>query len=359
MGRGGNNKTENKIQAGHFICIDLMPHAMVSSEGWEFYRFSKRAGSKAGVTEMRKEAMSGRVDLRLALFSGLILIILLAFFALKYKGNSPDLESVVSRIAKKSETVSRMRINLLKSADTEKGAVMADTDQLSRTLADQSLEAAAAVERDRLELSSLIEHDALDSERNLLKEFDNCWAQFQRIDKVLLEFAVENTNIKAASLSFNQGIRALERFENSLMDLVGDNASSIQHFQIVSAVSAALVAGLKIQYLHAPHIAAANDEEMDRIEQEMRASQQIVSDSLNKLAQLIPETAQPTLRMAASAYAEFKAVTSQVVKLSRQNSNIKSFELSLGRKRKVTAECDEILTSLQAAIRNRAFEATK
>ena len=308
---------------------------------------------------MSKKAMSGRVDLRLALFSGLILIFLLAFLGLKYKGTSPDLESVVSGLAKKSETVSRMRINLLKSADIEKGAVMADTDQLSRTLAEQSMEAAAAVERDRLELSRLIEHDHVDSERNLLKEFDNCWTQFQKIDKVLLEFAVENTNIKAAGLSFTQGTKALELFEKSLIDLAEDNASSTQHFQIVRIVGAALVAGFKIQYLHAPHIVAANDQEMDRIENEMFTSHQIVKDSLSQLGQLVPRAAQTTLRMAASAYAEFEAVTAQVVKLSRQNSNIKSFELSLGRKRKVTAECDEILASLQTIIRNRTFEATK
>jgi hypothetical protein len=308
---------------------------------------------------MSKKAMSGRVDLRLALFSGLILIFLLAFLGLKYKGTSPDLESVVSGLAKKSETVSRMRINLLKSADIEKGAVMADTDQLSRTLAEQAMEAAATVERDRLELSSLIEHDHVDSEKNLLKEFDNCWAQFQKIDKVLLEFAVENTNIKAAGLSFTQGTKALELFEKSLIDLAEDNASSTQHFQIVRIVGAALVAGFKIQYLHAPHIVAANDEEMDRIENEMLTAHQIVKDSLSQLGQLVPAAAQTTLRAAASAYADFEAVTMQVVKLSRQNSNIKSFELSLGRKRKVTAECDEILASLQTIIRNRTFEATK
>jgi hypothetical protein len=313
----------------------------------------------AGVFEMTKRAISGRIDLRLALLSGLTLIILLVFFGLKYKGAGPDLESIVSGLPKKNETISRMRINLLKSADLEKAAVMADTDQLSRSLADQSLQTAAEVERDRLELSTLIKHGPVDSEQNLLKEFDTCWEQFRKIDKVLLEFAVENTNIKAARLSFTQGSKALERFEMSLIDLVGDNASSIHHFQILNAVSTALVACFKIQYLQAPHIAAANDEEMDQIEREMMASQQIVSDYLNKLAQLVPEAARATLRQAVSAYAEFEAVAAQVVKLSRQNSNIKSFELSLGRKRKVTAECDEILASLQAAVRNRTFEATK
>lgn len=308
---------------------------------------------------MSKKAMSGRVDFRLALISGLILLILLAFFGIKYKGAGPDLESVVSGLVKKNETIARMRINLLKAADTEKGAVMSDTDQLSRSLAEQSFQAADEVERDRLELSSLIEHDPVDKERNLLKEFDNCWIQFRKIDKVLLDFAVENTNIKAASLSFTKGLKALERFEENLIDLAEDNATSIQHFQIVRVAGAALVAGFKIQYLHAPHIVAANDEEMDRIENEMISAHEIVKDSLSQLVRLVPAAGQAALREATAAYAEFEAVTTQVVKLSRQNSNIKSFELSLGRKRKVTAECDAILASLQEAVRARTFEATK
>jgi hypothetical protein len=48
-----------------------------------------------------------------------------------------------------------------------------------------------------------------------------------------------------------------------------------------------------------------------------------------------------------------------VLELSRQNTNIKSFELSLNRKRKITAQCDDIVTSLQDAVQSRIFKATR
>ncbi len=308
---------------------------------------------------MSKKAVYGRINLKLALLSGLVLAILLAFFGLRYRDTGPELESVVSGLTKKNEAISRMRINLIKSADVEKAAVMADTDELSRSLADQSLQAAEAVEADRLELTELIEHDPTENERNLLREFNTCWEQSRKIDKVLLDFAVENTNIKAAGLSFTQGSKSLERFEKNLIDLVDDNASNSRKFQIMNALATALVAGFKIQYQQAPHIAAANDGEMDRIEKEMRVSQEIVEDSLTRLGHIVPAEARATLLDAVSAFDEFKAVNAQVITLSRQNSNVKSFELSLGRKRKLTTQCDEVLTSLQAAVRNRTFEATK
>ncbi|NTW37840.1 MAG: hypothetical protein HGB17_17390 [Syntrophobacteraceae bacterium] len=62
---------------------------------------------------------------------------------------------------------------------------------------------------------------------------------------------------------------------------------------------------------------------------------------------------------ASAAYADFSEVNTRVVSLSRQNTNIKSFELSLGRKRKVAAQCDEILSNLEGIVRSRAFEATR
>jgi hypothetical protein len=53
------------------------------------------------------------------------------------------------------------------------------------------------------------------------------------------------------------------------------------------------------------------------------------------------------------------AETAQVIDLSRQNTDIKSIELSLGRKRKISAQCGEILDSLEEAVKAREFKATR
>jgi len=62
---------------------------------------------------------------------------------------------------------------------------------------------------------------------------------------------------------------------------------------------------------------------------------------------------------AEAAYHEFANVTVKIIELSRQNTNIKSFELSLNRKRNITSQCEEILTSLQDAVQSRSFKATR
>lgn len=98
---------------------------------------------------------------------------------------------------------------------------------------------------------------------------------------------------------------------------------------------------------------------MDRIEKEIRQLEETLGSSLNELERFSPEEVQSLLKQAVAASAELQEVTTAVLRLSRQNTNIKSFELSLGRKRKISAQCDEILGSLQADIRSRTFDATR
>jgi hypothetical protein len=52
-------------------------------------------------------------------------------------------------------------------------------------------------------------------------------------------------------------------------------------------------------------------------------------------------------------------LNAQLIALSRQNSNVKSLALSLGKKRMLTATCDDTLRALQDALGKRGFAATR
>ena len=289
----------------------------------------------------------------------LVLLSLVIAVGIKYNRINLDIKDVMGIMTEKMDALARIRINLLKSVEAEKMAVMADTDESSRDYAAESLKAADALEQDRLELGLLIKKDPTDREMKLFQEFDRCWAEFGKIDRVLLDFAVKNTNIKAANLSFVKGGEAVKDFEEALLRLISDKPLRQEDPQIDQLVSKALVAGIKIHYLHAPHIAAANDEQMDKIEGSIRQNEEFINKSLSRLTHLVPEKKQASLQKAKTAYGELTKVTTQVISLSRQNTNIKSFELSLGRKRKITAQCDEILKSLEEEVRSRSFKATR
>jgi hypothetical protein len=291
-----------------------------------------------------------------------VFFILLAMIFIAGSGcnsSNLDLKDVVGIMTKKLDLVSRMRINLLKSVEAEKSAVMADTDESSQALADEAKKTTEALEKDRQDLDLLIKQDPSDQEIKLLQEFDRSWSEFRKTDQVLLEFAVKNTNLKAAQLSFIKGSEAEKAFEESLKQLVAGKPLYKDDYEIADLVFKAVVAGLKIHYLHAPHIAAANDGQMDNIEADIKRNEAVIKQALKELKPLVPHLGQPSLQKAEAAYDQLVKVTKRVIDLSRQNTNIKSFELSLGRKRKVTAQCDEILLSLQEAVRNRSFKATR
>jgi hypothetical protein len=292
------------------------------------------------------------------LLAGLVLVSVLLWVGVQYRNNF-YLADVLNIRAKKAEVLSRMRANLLKSVEAEKNAVMADTDESSLAFADQSRQAAEAMDRDRRDLVLLVEKDYSDREMKLLQEFDRCGTELRELDQTILDLAVKNTNIKAMKLSFGKGSEVVKRFEEALGDLQQAKTSSRTDNQIAETACKALVAGLKIHDLHAPHIVSPNDDEMDSIEARIAQNAEGIETSLIQLKSLVPKEKLASLQEAKTAYEELMRVTKEVFDLSRQNTNVKSFELSLGRKRKITAQCDEILISLQDTLRSKEFKATR
>lgn len=285
----------------------------------------------------------------------LVLVAALLFMGVRYRDVTVGMEIVPKVMARKAAVLSALRINMIKSVESEKSAVMAITDGASIAFAEESARGVEAAEEGLGDLSQLIEAYPSENEVKLLQEFKACWTEFRSIDQAVLETAVQNSNLKASQLSFGAARHAMALFEDALAKLMqGQNGGPICEF-----ASNALAAGLKIQVLHAPHIASPNDEEMDALEKNIRENDAIVRRSLNALQPLTSSDRQSALRQAEAAYNEFAEVTAKVVELSRQNTNLKSLELSLNRKRKITSQCDEILTSLQDAVQSRSFKATR
>jgi hypothetical protein len=252
-----------------------------------------------------------------------------------------------------------MRVNLLKSVEMEKNAVIALTDDQSQEFANQSASASTSVEQNLKQLDSLMGTVPLADEKKLVTEFNTCWAELRKLDHAILELAVQNTNLKAASLSQGEGAETLTRYENALDAILKSYSGTPNEGRVAELLYHAGISALKIQTLHSTHISEASDEKMDLIETQIKKEETEASTSLDKLSSIIGEKNRENLLQAKTAFSEFMTVTSKVITLSRKNSNIKSLELSLGRKRKIAAQCDEILVTLQEVIQNKTVKATK
>jgi hypothetical protein len=284
-------------------------------------------------------------------WSVLALAAALAFWGIGDQGTS-----LAPRVmGQKMEILAALRVSLLKSVESEKRAVMADTDEASLAFAQESRQASDAVEAARNQLAELIKLHPAEDETRLLNEFDENWEQLRKLDQHILELAVQNTNLKAAALSFGQATEAVHRFQSAMEELTQGS----DNIRIVRSASEALAAVLTIQTLHAPHIASADDGEMSRIEQIIREKEEVIRRCLDQLGQTVPGGRRNEVIQAGAAFNEYIAMTRQVLEWSRQNTNVTSLEISLNRKLKMTAQSEAILNKLQEAIKGREFKATR
>jgi hypothetical protein len=300
-----------------------------------------------------------RVGIILSWSVSVVLLSALVVIWLKFDKATIQLEDVIGNIAKKSQVLSLMKANLLRSVEAEKSAVLSESDAESEAFAAQSRQAIAAVEAGRKELDALTESSRDGDELKALQEFDRCWTEFLKTEQVILDLAVKNTNLKAARLSLTEANDAVQRFVHDLSELIERGSSSVNCEQMAIPVLHAVTACLHIHYLQVPHIRSAVDSEMDQIEAEMKDNSAVVERSLDTLAALTDERGQALVKDARKAYGDFLEVTKEIISLSRQNTNVKSLELSLGKKHTVTAECDSILERLQEMVQNRTFKATR
>ena len=280
------------------------------------------------------------------------LLVLLLVLGILYQGTS----LAPLAITQKLETLAALRVNLIKSVESEKRAVMADTDEASIAYAEESRQASDAAEAAREQLAELIRLHPSPDEENLLREFDIDWEQLRKLDQQILELAVQNTNLKAARISFGPARETLHRFQAAVAELAGGN----DDIRVLRLASEALVAILTIQTLHAPHIASPDDGEMSGIERIIQEKEAVIRRCLDRLAPAIMPAIKPgTLLRAAEAFGEYAELTRTVIELSRQNTNVTSFEISMSRKLKMTAQCELTLGKLQEAIKGREFRATR
>jgi hypothetical protein len=259
---------------------------------------------------------------------------------------------------KRRQLLQTMMHSLLASAEAEKSAVMADTDEASKSFAEQSILASYNVEKARSELEPLLEGKG--QEVHLFQDFSRCWGKLQQIDTEVLSLAVQNTNLKAFRLSFGPAadfIRSMEQSLNQLMDVVSSYPDAIS---LIRLASQAIEGALNIYTLHAPHIAEGIPTRMEAMESDIQRFEARVIQALQSLQKRVEESGKPLLDKAWTDYQRFQQITAEIVALSQNNSNNRSYVLSLGQKRKMTAECQETLIALRESIeQGMTYKATK
>jgi len=293
--------------------------------------------SKLGSNDIRWTAAGAAV-----LLAGMLVV--LHF----YKEQNPSAQLAFK--ARRVDLVERMQRDLAAASEAEKSAVLAITDQDSQTLADQAHAASANVEVERRELEELLTAGGTPDERELLAQFATASVELQTIDNDLLALAVKNTNLKAYGLAFGPAAAAVSEMNAALARLVAAQADAPAAKPVMHLAYDAQLGALRLQTLLPPHIAEENDRKMDALEVQMATEDALVRHSLAGLTTIPALSHDPELAIATARYAEFCTLKTNILALSRENTNVRSLSLSLNQKRKVMLVCQGLLGALQQAI---------
>ena len=262
-----------------------------------------------------------------------------------------DVNVALERLGEARRVAADLRVEFTRAADAANRAVMAETDEMSIADAREAGIAKQAARKDVDALRPLLQQLGYAEESRLLEEFAGKFAEYEALDRRILDLAVENTNLKAQRLSFGPAQAAADEFAGALDGIVaaGDPWR-------VKALAAAGVAAVRdIQALQAPHIAEPEDASMTRLETRMAAGETTARKALATLEPLVQPASRSRIDAAKPALDTFMTMNVQIIALSRRNTNVRSLALSLDQKRTLTGPCQETLKNLQAALDRHGY----
>jgi hypothetical protein len=264
-----------------------------------------------------------------------------------------NVNAALEKLAEARQLSSDLAVQFTQASDAANRAVMADTDAASVEYAQESRQAAEAVQKDIATLRPMLESLGYSEETRLLNDFANRFAEYRTLDQRILDLAVENTNVKAQRLAFGPAQEAADAFRDALKAVSA--AAGKDNPRVEALALTAVTTVREIQVLQAPHIADADEAVMTRMEKEMATSESTARRSLDQLRAVLPPSSQGQLRTATAALDKFMDLNTQIITLSRKNTNVRSLMLSLDEKRQTTKSCEDSLRALQAALARRGF----
>lgn len=253
--------------------------------------------------------------------------------------------------------VSELHVAFAKASHASNLAVMADTDEASSAAADEAKRERAIVERNLARLQPLLTSLGYDEDARGLETFKTAYDDYRRLDDEILGLAVENTNLKAQRLSFGPARDSSDAFRAALDGAV-QAATASDRCRLDALASRARIGVLEILALEPPHIAELEDAAMARIESQMAAAEAAARGAFVEIARALPSNSSDVVK-ATAALDRFVSVNNDILKLSRRNSNVRSLALALGRKRTLTAQCEDRLTAFEQALAKHELTATR
>ena len=311
---------------------------------------------------MKNISMAGKIGILVAvfvLFGGFIAVV-----GVRQLAKSHDqLQSLVNRDSEALITASAMRIEVLRSLRAEKNAVLARDKGQAGEWADKARQAAQRLNQLRADVARITDANPATREGKALGDFDRAIDEFGRNQKEVLRLAVVKSNLDGKTIlnkELHTRAHDLEEFVASLSEPVASEGAVTTHPADDGQQSAKAVAGHELMgrlydllYHLDLHLDASQEQEMNRMDIEIRPRVIAFQEALRRLSVMLSESERSRGSGVLAAMETVKPQATRIQELSHMNSDLGAAELTITKSVEVADHCDAALADLIGALDQR------
>jgi methyl-accepting chemotaxis protein len=284
------------------------------------------------------------------------LIILLSSIAWLGISGMSDINKLLENMAnistEKIKLSARINQNLLAISRAEKNIILAKTqEEMDVFSANTATENAEMTDR-RGRLRELIDDDG----KVLLDQFSNTWDNYITVNTEVRTLARLNSNKIAAELSKGEARTAFDAASKAIRSLVErsdnalDNANTLEsarlaadNIRLAARINRNLV---EVQRDEKNMILSTEKKDIDEFATEIDETQSDISDRLARLKLIVAKKDKSVFDSFIKKYNRYLALHQQVRDATRENGNLRAFELSSGEGRELSDKASALMTNL-------------
>lgn len=261
--------------------------------------------------------------------------------------------------SKKSEQIGRQlklvqtaRYALATISEAQNGAVMARAESDRQYFVSQAKDASTELSDAMTKLSTALSEQRRPQIDRMRQSADQAFAHFEQLHKDLIELATQNSNYRAYELAYGSMTVALNTIDESLTQIIANHAklSSVEDRHSSLSSNEARVGALRIFSLLMPHIAERDESKMNQLETSIEREERRVTENLDALTSLGMAGDSLSLEKAEAAWKDFRNLRSEIIPLSRMNTNLRSAGLALNERRAAMLAIQDSLAAMEAAL---------
>lgn len=288
----------------------------------------------------------------------------IAVVGVRQLSNAHDrLGDLVDHTSRAMTVAAATRVELLLAVRAEKNAILMSDKTQAIEFAGQARQAMERLAKHRADLRGLVDASLAAREGKALSDFDLAIVEFEKIQKEVLRLAVGKSIVEGKKVLHKElqaHAHEAEEFISSLSEPPSGEQDATNHTSDAGRQAAKAAAGrdlmgklYDLMYHLSLHLESKNDQEVTRMDAEIRPRVLAYQESLRRLSVVLGEAERSRGASVLTALEAVKPLTTRIQELSQANTDDRAIELTSTRTVELSTRCDAAMADLLDALSAR------